>query len=370
MRPGSGWTSFLEFISPPGEQKQGRSHPVADSGATTGPVTTSSSFNKWRYCGAFFAGFAGIVLGLRLIDIVLLRVPGLADSEPALQPLWSGILRRWPWTTAHAGFGGMVGIASFFISCSGFTVLDLRHSSTKVQKDYWPSAHDILEAAVPQTLIYVVANGLGYAFGYYAIQLQEDAPSVALFAEQVTVAFVVGDFLQYWEHRIMHMVPFLRKNVHSWHHAYHAPFSWAGGVVHPFEDMVTICCQIVTPVALGFHPLAFWTFTFIWVALLIEEHSGHDVWWAPYRWMPFASCPCGGGAAPHDIHHYKVTKNYAFVLSVWDQLFDSFEPVVEPPALPAVAKTTWWEYKGNGNLQSDLHTDVDKQLGSGKSKCQ
>ncbi len=39
----------------------------------------------------------------------------------------------------------------------------------------------------------------------------------------------------------------------------------------------------------------------------------------------------GGGAAPHDIHHYKVTKNYGFVLCVWDQLFDTFEPVVEPP---------------------------------------
>ena len=35
------------------------------------------------------------------------------------------------------------------------------------------------------------------------------------------LAFVVGDYFMYWEHRIMHMVPVLRKHVHSWHHAYH-----------------------------------------------------------------------------------------------------------------------------------------------------
>jgi len=29
-----------------------------------------------------------------------------------------------------------------------------------------------------------------------------------------------------------------------------------------------------------------------------------------------------------------VTKNFAFVLCVWDHLFDTFEPVVVPPNLP------------------------------------
>ena len=67
-------------------------------------------------------------------------------------------------------------------------------------------------------------------------------------------------------------------------------------------------CQIAAPLALAHHPLSFWLFVFAWTVLLIEEHSGHDVRWAPYNWMPFASCPMGGGAAPHDIHHYKVRR--------------------------------------------------------------
>jgi len=200
-----------------------------------------------------------------------------------------------------------------------------------------------VRAAVPQTLTYIVLNYSGYAYGYHPLQMPAQAPSLAKFAEEILLAFVIGDFFQYWEHRIMHMVPFLRNNIHSWHHYYHIPFGWAGGIVHPLEDTVVVACQWTIPLLFGFHPLSFWTFFTIWTHFLIEEHSGHDVWWAPWQWIPFAACPCGGGAAPHDIHHYKVTKNYAFVLCVWDHLFNSFEPVVEPLHRPN--KESWWEFK-------------------------
>uniref|UniRef100_A0A7S3FAY2 Fatty acid hydroxylase domain-containing protein n=1 Tax=Haptolina ericina TaxID=156174 RepID=A0A7S3FAY2_9EUKA len=176
---------------------------------------------------------------------------------------------------------------------------------------------------------------MGYVYGYRAAELPALAPRLPVFAEQVITAFIVGDFFIYWEHRIMHAVPYLRKNIHSWHHAYTAPFSWAGGVVHPLEDVVVILCQMTFPLLCGHHPLATWAFVALWVLLLVEEHSGHDVTWAPYHWMPFARCPMGGGAAPHDIHHYKVNKNYAFVLCVWDHLFGTFEPVKPSPAAPS-----------------------------------
>ena len=71
---------------------------------------------------------------------------------------------------------------------------------------------------------------------------------------------------------------------------------------------------------------------------LIDEHSGHDVWGSPYQLLPCTGCPQGGGAAPHDIHHYKVNRNFGFVLVVWDQLFGTFEPVVEPPRSPGRLK--------------------------------
>ena len=53
--------------------------------------------------------------------------------------------------------------------------------------------------------------------------------------------------------------------------------------------------------------------------------------------------PLGGGSSPHDIHHYWVNKNFGFVLIIWDQMFGTFTPVVEPPKKPVFYKK-WWEW--------------------------
>lgn len=312
---------------------------------THGPV--ANKFCRFRYALLFFV-MTGLAVALcRSFDWLLAAVAVLPyDSPPELQPVWEYVTETaFPRSSRNISFGGWVGFASFMCFCIGFTVLDIRRCvETKVQKDWWPTTYDMLRAGVPQVIIYFIGNYVGQEFFYQETALPAEAPRLCKLAEEVILAFVVGDLGIYWEHRIMHMVPFLRNNIHSWHHHYHAPFSWAGGVVHPFEDAIVVVTQTWFPLVMGHHPLSFWLFTWIWVGFLIEEHSGHDVWWAPYNWLPFARCPLGGGAAPHDIHHYKVTKNFGFVLCVWDHLFETFEAVVEPPALPANRAETWWEF--------------------------
>jgi len=297
---------------------------------------SASEFNPRTYCTTFFLFYAALLAALRVLDAALATLP----QPPLLQPAWEQSLRRYPWLLGHAGFGGLVGLATLVVSCVGFSVLDLRRCmETKLQRGYFPSVRDMCVAGVPQLVVYSYANYAWYVKGYHPVALPPEAPRLPVLAEQVLVAFLVGDFFIYWEHRLMHMVPFTRKHIHSWHHAYTAPFSWAGGVVHPLEILVVVACQIAAPLALSHHPLSFWVFVALWTALLFEEHSGHAVSWAPYHWLPFAACPMGGGAAPHDIHHYKVTKNFSFVLCVWDHLFGSFEPVA-PPDQPAPKKAT------------------------------
>lgn len=325
---------------------------VATSGSLEGSAVKHPSEGKgvgvdrFRYGVWFLCCWALTALGFHLLDRIMVAWAGDAlGQEPLLQPFWDWIVTTFPWTVSHAGFGGAVGLTAFFVTSAYFTVLDVCRSNTKIQKDWWPSTYDLLEAAVPQMTIYVVANGLGYAYGHYPLTLPKEAPRLAAYAWQVLVSFVMGDLWMYLEHRVMHAIPFLRTHIHSVHHGYHAPFSWAGGVVHPLEDLVVVFGQSFVPLAFGFHPLAFWTHCFLWVALLVEQHSGHDVAWAPYRWMPFAQCPCGGGGAPHDIHHYKVTKNFSFCLCVWDIVFGTFEPVVEPMVRLPIHKETWWEFQ-------------------------
>ncbi|KAL1521570.1 hypothetical protein AB1Y20_021229 [Prymnesium parvum] len=298
-------------------------------------TTKTGAWSPHAYCISFFAQLAVLLCSLRIVDQLTESVGG----EPLLQPCWNTVTRRYPWLLRHVGFGAVSAFVAYVASCIYFTSLDLRRSmDTKVQKQYFPSVRDMLVAGAPQVVIYFLANYLWYIYAYQPIELPSQAPTLARLMEQLLVAFVVGDFLIYWEHRLMHRFAFTRKHIHSWHHAYTAPFSWAGGVVHPLEDIVVVLCQVAAPFTFGHHPLSFWIFVALWTVLLIEEHSGHDVPWAPYNWMPFARSPMGGGAAAHDIHHYKVTKNFAFVLCVWDHAFGTFEPVVDPPNIPNLQK--------------------------------
>lgn len=88
-----------------------------------------------------------------------------------------------------------------------------------------------------------------------------------------------------------------------------------------------IACVVTPTLLFSVHPLSFWVFVAVWVACLIEEHSGYDVFWSPHRWLPFA---WGGGGAPHDPHHnLNVNKNYGFVFTIWDKLFGTYMTLAE-----------------------------------------
>lgn len=256
----------------------------------------------------------------------------MLDAEPPmLQPLWDLIVRVGEPAVSHWLFPAWVGLASFTLTCLYFTVKDLRRdASTKIDPTRWPSAQDMRRAAIPQLVVYVGANALATWAMPHHVDLPALAPSLPGLLLEVALCLVISDFLIYWEHRVMHAIRWLRRRIHSVHHAYTYPFSWAGGWVHPLEDMVVIGCVTAPAMLIGVHPLSFWVFVVIWVALLIEEHSGHDVWWSPYRWLPWSM---GGGGAPHDPHHnISVNCNYGFVFTLWDQLFGTFMTVEESRA--------------------------------------
>jgi len=255
-------------------------------------------------------------------------------QESVLQFVWDFILNNCDRTCSHWLWPAWLGLITFIIACSYFTYKDLnRHIATKVQKNQWPSNADLIWAAVPQILIYVILNAASSYYWNIHIELPRQAPSMFSFISHFAICLLVGDFLIYCEHRVMHMVPYLRNNVHSIHHKYTAVFSWAGGVVHPVEDLVVICCQCVTPMFfLDVHPLTFWVFIMVWVICLVDQHSGHDVSWSLFRVLPWTGhplSPTGGGGAPHDVHHYNVSKNFGFVFVIWDRIFGTYVPAVE-----------------------------------------
>eukprot|EP01064_Diplonema_japonicum_P019393 TRINITY_DN280_c0_g2_i1.p2 TRINITY_DN280_c0_g2~~TRINITY_DN280_c0_g2_i1.p2 ORF type:complete len:316 (+),score=49.17 TRINITY_DN280_c0_g2_i1:58-1005(+) len=259
-------------------------------------------------------------------------------------------------------FEASLAYTAWFASCVYFTYLDVTRSPTKIQKDYWPTNKEMLECGVPQFFIY----GVGCAITWYqwagdpslTIDITSTPPTFFELAWQVSISLIVGDFIIYWEHRIMHIIPYLRNNVHNVHHVYSAPFGWAGGWVHPVEDLIVITAQVI-PAVIFCHPMSRWVFCILWVVCQIDEHSGHDVWWSPFNWLiPFhGKDSLGGGGDPHDVHHYMPTKNYSFVFCVWDQLFGTYvdpSPKLVNPFKPPFIS----ERRSNEEISELLHKQV------------
>eukprot|EP01104_Vermistella_antarctica_P013220 TRINITY_DN3970_c0_g1_i2.p1 TRINITY_DN3970_c0_g1~~TRINITY_DN3970_c0_g1_i2.p1 ORF type:complete len:328 (-),score=53.13 TRINITY_DN3970_c0_g1_i2:21-1004(-) len=268
-------------------------------------------------------------------------------DQTLLQKPWDLILHYGNPYLYHWLFAGWLTFFSFTLFCLFFTWKDVFRHDSKVDKSYWPTYTDMVQAGASQMVIYFCLNALFTWIYPELTPLPKEAPSLSRFVVEVAVAFLAGDFFIYWEHRIMHTIPYLRKNIHYVHHIYHSPFSWAGGVVHPLEDAVVVACQVTVPLMFKFHPLSFWFFVFWWVAFLIEEHSGHDVIWAPWHWLPFTNQPYGGGATPHTPHHMYPTVNYGFVFLIWDHLFTSYTAPTVPLRKPTFYKK-WWEWSASG----------------------
>ena len=277
----------------------------------------------------------------------VLAAGGLNMLDEATQSAWDFCLRYEPYIS-NPQVEATIAFIAWFVVCLYFTYLDVTRSPTKIQKDYWPTNKEMLDCAVPQIIIYFV----GCAFTWYLWAQFPDthlihdkkAPTFLGFVGQLSSAVIVGDFIIYWEHRLMHIIPYLRNNIHSVHHAYSAPFSWAGGWVHPFEDLIVVSAQAL-PAYLWCDPLTRYVFSALWAVLLIDEHSGHDVWWSPFNWMSFGrnrDVIIGGGADPHDIHHFIPTKNFSFCFCIWDRMFGTYmepsELIVNPFVPPFISE--------------------------------
>ncbi|EER07428.1 Cholesterol 25-hydroxylase, putative [Perkinsus marinus ATCC 50983] len=236
-----------------------------------------------------------------------------SPPEVLLQGVWDEVRAVDQWgdmhVVSHIIFPSIWASVAFVLVCLYFTFFyDIpRMMRTKIQPSKWPTTRDIIIASIPQTTIYVVMNGFLFYYLDTHVHLVKEAPSLLQFTKELMACLVVGDFCIYWYHRWMHAVPFLLRNVHGVHHGYRAVYSWAGGILHPMEDICVVACNIWYPWLFQCHWLTVNAFTFIWTLNLIEEHSGHDVWWAPYNLLPFN---LGGGAAVHDLHHSTNTHVY------------------------------------------------------------
>lgn len=248
-------------------------------------------------------------------------------SAPLLQPVWNFVLGQCGDVASHWLFPSIVGFIAYGVVGIYFTLKDIgpwKSPATRINQDCWPEAKEIFWVAGIQMGVYATLNIIMWNALPHHVQLPFAAPTFYEVLRDLTISLLIGDFLVYVEHFAHHKISILYKKVHYVHHRFKKDlFSWCAGWVHPSELTIFALCMIVYPTILyPIHPLTFWVYEFIFISLLLEEHSNHDVWWSPGHWIPSIF----GGAVPHDVHHIKVKTNYGFLFTIWDRMFGTFLP--------------------------------------------
>ena len=139
----------------------------------------------------------------------------------------------------------------------------------------------------------------------------------------VVVAVIALDFLIYWQHRLMHRVPFLWR-LHKVHHTDIDIDLSSGLRFHPVEILLSMAIKVALILLLGLNPTGVLAFEILLSSASLFTHSNIHI---PVRIDQLVRYII---VTPdmHRIHHSvkvaETDRNYGFCLSCWDRLFSSY----------------------------------------------
>ncbi|KAI3370710.1 hypothetical protein L3Q82_007267 [Scortum barcoo] len=120
--------------------------------------------------------------------------------------------------------------------------------------------------------------------------------------------------------------PTFYRWVHAIDHEYMAPFSWSTEQLSVPELMTVGFRNNQDPILLKCHLLTMWSITVFSIWMSVEDHIGYDLPWTLNHLVPFG---LPGGAPAHDMHHQKLSSNYAPFFSHWDRIFGTAVPLMK-----------------------------------------
>eukprot|EP00300_Choanocystis_sp_HF-7_P016873 c1955_g1_i2.p1 GENE.c1955_g1_i2~~c1955_g1_i2.p1 ORF type:complete len:282 (+),score=53.50 c1955_g1_i2:3-848(+) len=136
---------------------------------------------------------------------------------------------------------------------------------------------------------------------------------------------IIGDFGLYWGHRIQHEVPYLWKNIHTFHHSIHTPSPVTTLYIHPLDAFLQGSLPfIVAAIVVQPNPFVFSSYIAFRVMENVLNHSGADSLWLNVLCLKVLPLRC---RVSHHDHHHKYSsygsgaKNYGEQFWVWDWMF-------------------------------------------------
>lgn len=142
-------------------------------------------------------------------------------------------------------------------------------------------------------------------------------------AVAVIAGIVLLDVAIYWQHRVLHIVPFLWR-LHRVHHA-DTGFDVTTGVrFHPLEIVVSMGIKLALIAVLGVPAIAVLIFELVLSAGALFTHANFSL--PPridhaLRWVVVTP---DMHRIHHSVHKDETNSNFGFHLSVWDRIFGSY----------------------------------------------
>ncbi len=139
----------------------------------------------------------------------------------------------------------------------------------------------------------------------------------------IVVGVLLLDLAIYWQHRLLHVVPFLWR-LHRMHHA-DVEFDVTTAVrFHPLEIAASMIIKLGLIAVLGVAPLAVLVFEVLLNATSLFTHTNvrlpvrldHAL-----RWLVVTP---DMHRIHHSVHADEMNSNFSFSLSLWDRLFASY----------------------------------------------
>ncbi|GMS96642.1 hypothetical protein PENTCL1PPCAC_18817, partial [Pristionchus entomophagus] len=141
------------------------------------------------------------------------------------------------------------------------------------------------------------------------------APTMFEMVSQITIYFLLFDFLDFCFHFICHKNKFLYRWCHSVHHVYSSPFAATSQHMHPFEMLVLGGLVTMIPWIFHTHPFTYWLWIIVAQMISYEVHTGYDFPFALHRFFKFYS-----GTPAHDMHHLRPLTCFQPWLNYMDRL--------------------------------------------------
>lgn len=238
-------------------------------------------------------------------------------------------------TVAHLSM--LVFANGFFGLCYAGIIPILRNY--KIHPDRWPwesgdaekraAFWKLLRKAILLTLFNNIVIAIPAAFGNFDMAKKlglstqlSDFPHPLTVFWQLLAFMLVEDVLFYTSHRTLHTFPFLYKHVHKVHHQWYYSIGISAEYAHPVEFILGNALPFSAgPLLFGAHLFTWWTWSLCRIWHTVEGHSGFNVPWSPFRFLPLQ-----GTTGDHDAHHSLVKGNYASFFCYLDRVFGTEIP--------------------------------------------